>query len=191
MIKNQIEDFRPISEKFNSIYRGVVKDIDDPLQSGRVRVRIFGIHTDITTKTVDEGIPDSELPWAQPALPIIGGAYSGKGFWGIPAVGSHVFIFFESGNHMQPRYFASVPGQGDWPTTSYPDLIRLKANGDQIIEFDGEGNIDITIPSDENATISGSTNITISGDANITIDGNCVIECSGNITVKGSTILLN
>ncbi|MFW6377495.1 MAG: hypothetical protein ACOCZ5_02500 [bacterium] len=42
------------------------------------------------------------------------GGVSGFGSWSVPLQGSHVFLFFENGNHLQPRYFASAPGK---PTT--------------------------------------------------------------------------
>lgn len=218
MIKNQIEDFKPLEVKLTGIYRGVVESVDDPLQSGRVRIRIFGLHTDRTIKTTTEGVPETELLWAEPALPILEGAASGKGLWGVPAVDSHVFVFFENGNHMQPRYFASVPGQGDWPTTSYPYLTKLETSGGQIIEFDNtegsetvriyhpkgtyikidkDGNIMIssvgneekTVSGNETKTISGNSDITISGNATITVNGSLTVTAAGNMEVSSSGTL--
>jgi len=43
---------------------GVVEDIQDPLQMGRARVRVFGQHTD----NLDQ-LPTSGLPWAIPIMP--------------------------------------------------------------------------------------------------------------------------
>jgi len=110
MIKNPLSDTRPESEKMYGFFRGVVEDNNDPEKAGRVRVRIFGIHTSQLRKTIDEGIPASELPWAEPCLPIVEGSISGFGIWGVPLQGSHVMIFFEANNVSQPRYFASMPG---------------------------------------------------------------------------------
>ena len=39
---------------------GVVEDINDPLESGRVRVRVFGVHSEKKTE-----VPTEALPWAQ------------------------------------------------------------------------------------------------------------------------------
>lgn len=48
---------------FEGNYRAIVEDTEDPLKAGRVRVRIFGIHSP------DEKItPVSSLPWAEAAL---------------------------------------------------------------------------------------------------------------------------
>lgn len=43
------------------MYRGLVEDNDDPLDAGRVKVRVFGVSD-------DPAILTSQLPWAEPAL---------------------------------------------------------------------------------------------------------------------------
>lgn len=43
------------------MYRGLVEDNDDPLDAGRVKVRVFGVSD-------DPSILVSQLPWAEPAL---------------------------------------------------------------------------------------------------------------------------
>lgn len=108
MSKNKIEDVIP-SNAFNGIYRGVVEDNNDPLKHGRCRVRIFGIHT--SEKNPDpntgEGIATDQLIWAEPAGPLTGsGGNTGFGLFCTPLPGTQVFLFFECGNFLQPRYFA-------------------------------------------------------------------------------------
>lgn len=109
MIKNAPSDLQE-SDKLFGFYRGVVEDNNDPQKAGRVRARVFGLHTEKKSKVETEGIPTEELPWAEPCLPITEGSISGFGAWGIPLQGSHVMLFFENGNIFQPRYFASMPG---------------------------------------------------------------------------------
>lgn len=108
--RRQVEDIKPLQQTVDGIYRGVVEDNEDPLKCGRCRVRVFGIHTEQIKKDLYEGIPTNELPWSEPALGISEGSVSGFGLWSVPLQGSHVFVFFEGGHIMQPRYFASVPG---------------------------------------------------------------------------------
>ncbi len=108
MIKNKPQDFLPQSEKYNGIYRGVIENNKDPREMGRCQIRIFGMHSD----DIDE-VPTEYLPWAEPALGLFEGSVTGYGAWTIPLQGSHVFLFFENGSHLQPRYFASVPGKPD------------------------------------------------------------------------------
>jgi len=122
MIKNPLSDSKSENEKMYGFYRGVVEDNNDPEKAGRVRVRIFGIHTSQLRKTVNEGIPVNELPWAEPCLPIVEGSISGFGIWGIPLQGSHVMVFFEANNLAQPRYFASMPGIPESKFSLEPDL---------------------------------------------------------------------
>lgn len=97
--------------KLYGFFRGIVESNEDPEKRGRVRVRIWGLHTDKKTKTLTDGIPTEELPWAEPALPIMEGGISGFGMFGVPVQGSHVMIFFENGHLSRPIYFASLPGK--------------------------------------------------------------------------------
>lgn len=93
-------------QEFPHIYRGVVEDNLDPLQSGRVRLRIIGIHSDNSSQ-----VPTDTLPWAIPATSIgfDGGGLRNIGHFKVPDIGSHLFIFFESGDHNFPVYFAGAP----------------------------------------------------------------------------------
>jgi len=55
-----------------SWFTGVVEDILDPLQMGRVRVRCFGYHTANKTEIATE-----DLPWASVMTPIHSASMSG------------------------------------------------------------------------------------------------------------------
>jgi hypothetical protein len=59
-MKNKIDDYNLVSN-FNGIYRGVVEDNNDPNQTMRCRIRIFGLHTSKFEKVDGEGIPTDEL----------------------------------------------------------------------------------------------------------------------------------
>jgi len=100
----------PSSGTLQGIYRGVVEDNKDPDKRGRCRIRVYGLHTPVKTVSETEGIPTSALPWAEPALSLFEGSISGFGLFSVPVQGSHIYLFFESGNINQPRYFASAPG---------------------------------------------------------------------------------
>lgn len=109
MLKNPPSDIQIEADKLTGFWRGVVEQVDDPLKTQRVRVRIFGLHTPKTVKTETEGIPTDELPWAEPCMPIHEGSVSGYGTWSVPLQGSQVMLFFENGNPLRPMYFASLP----------------------------------------------------------------------------------
>lgn len=117
MLKNEPINIKKSDGKLYGIYRAVVVNNDDSDEwnefeggTGRVRVRIWGINTSKKNKDDKEGIPDDELLWAEPAYPVIEGSLTDFGVWSVPINGTHVFIFFENGDPMQPRYFACAPG---------------------------------------------------------------------------------
>ncbi|HET8688098.1 MAG TPA: hypothetical protein VFM18_15795, partial [Methanosarcina sp.] len=56
------------------IYDAVVEDVNDPLKLGRVRVRVFGLHTDNTSM-----IPTEDLAWGRVLMPTTSPAMSGLG----------------------------------------------------------------------------------------------------------------
>ena len=103
------------------MYRAVCEFNEDSEKRGRIKARIWGLHTDKKTKSVTEGIPTMELPWCEPCLPIMEGGISGFGIFGVPLPGAHLMVFFEAGNLDQPRYFASLP--------SFPTIKADKTKG--------------------------------------------------------------
>jgi uncharacterized protein involved in type VI secretion and phage assembly len=72
---------------FYGKYRGVVTDISDPLQTGRVRARVPDV------------MGEEETGWAMPAMPFGG---DGMGFFALPKVGAGVWIEFEHGDPDYP-----------------------------------------------------------------------------------------
>ena len=84
---------------------GEVKSVDDPLELGRLQVRINGIHSD---SQLD--IPDAKLPWAQPMVPITEGGTRGIGNNLGIKVGALVFGVFMYGENSQlPFIMGSMP----------------------------------------------------------------------------------
>jgi hypothetical protein len=76
---------------------GVVEDINDPVQLGRVRVRCYGWHTDDKAE-----IPTEQLPWAIPVNPVTGASASGVGEMPTGLMqGSWVIGFFIDGERGQ------------------------------------------------------------------------------------------
>ena len=81
---------------------GVVENIDDPLKNGRVKVRIFGWHTEDLIK-----LPTAVLPWATVTQ-------SSTGTFTAPVPGDFVNGYFADGRSAQNPYVLSVlPGVRD------------------------------------------------------------------------------
>jgi len=85
---------------------GVVQSTDDPIEQGRLRVRIYGIHS-----ASEADIPNIALPWAQVVAPVTQGGTSGINGTpvGIQAY-AQVFGIFLDGKHSQlPLVLGSIP----------------------------------------------------------------------------------
>ena len=76
-----------MSAPFYGKYRGVVSDVHDPLQIGRVRA------------TVPDVLGDQESGWAMPCAPFGGDQV---GFFALPTAGAGVWIEFEHGDPDRP-----------------------------------------------------------------------------------------
>jgi len=82
---------------------GRVISINDPLEMGRVRVRIVGIHD-------NSEIRDGDLPWAQVVVPVTEGGSSGLGASTGIKEQAQVFGVFLDGVHSQlPLVVGSMP----------------------------------------------------------------------------------
>jgi len=118
-------------------FLGVVEDRMDPEKMGRVRVRIYGYHSD---SKVD--VPTEDLPWAIPIQPINSAALSGIGIAPVgPMPGTWVIGFFLDGNDMQqPAIFGTIGSKA--PTVAFKQVEEVKEveNTRTSNVVDGSGN---------------------------------------------------
>jgi uncharacterized protein involved in type VI secretion and phage assembly len=139
-------------------YRGLVVDVTDPEQLGRIRAR------------VPELLQDLETGWALPAAPYAG---DGVGAWTIPPVGAGVWIEFEAGDVSRPIWCGCWWDVGQRPAgqqgnKATPSLKIIRSELGLLVSLDDDGQT-ISV-SDEN----GSNILTIE-------------IRKGQITVKGAT----
>ena len=115
---------------------GICECTSDPLHLGRVRVRIYGIHSD----NVDE-VPEAKLPWATTMVPTTEDGVSGLGRNTNLKPGAMVFGMFTDGNlSQQPVVLGSLPRiesldteqetskNNDAPQVSTKDVPNTKPN---------------------------------------------------------------
>jgi hypothetical protein len=90
-----------------NLFFGIVEDIKDPRELGRVRVRVHGIHTH--DKVL---IPVEGLPWATVMQPTTSAANSGIGTTPRLTNGSLVVVMFADQHEMQfPIILGSLPSE--------------------------------------------------------------------------------
>ena len=81
-------------------YGGIVEQVADPEQLGRVKVRVpyvYGAAPDTTGY-----IGTNDIPWALPAGMPAGGSSRSGGFSHLPEIGDHVFVRFLDGEPEKP-----------------------------------------------------------------------------------------
>lgn len=137
---------------------GTVVNNQDPMQAGRVQVRIVGIHSNSVTQ-----IPQFALPWAQVMMPGTEGGISGIG-QSIPGLqpGAQVFGIFIDGNQSQiPFIFGSIPKE------EYPSVIQRGPNSIEGSNSDVYENNDTSGgTTDQSSVSSGRGSVNLSGNSN-------------------------
>ena len=93
------------------IYLGICEDNNDSeLKLGRIKVRIFGKHTEIKAGSEDYKLLSvDDLPWALPAYPINTQSIDGMSDFQVPANGSNVLVAYLDKEEQVPVYFGTVP----------------------------------------------------------------------------------
>lgn len=194
-------------------FLGKVENVtDDPLQIGRVRVKIFGVYDEIE---------EPDLPWAQVVIPVTQAVHESKGQYLGMLVGTHVFGIFLDGKDSQlPLVLGSLPKKDDnnqRATENYPHnkiyqteqghfkeyddtpentRIREQHMSGTYTEMEHDGSMRTEVQKDQYIRVKGDATITVgSGDknnkANLTIIGDCNITVTGNATIGGTNVSVN
>lgn len=92
----------------HSLWYGVVTDVNDPDQEGRVRVRIHGLYDDTTN------IPDDHLPWVKPCQDITSAGHNKIGKLPVGVIkGTTVGGYFLDGDKQYPVFHHVIAKAGD------------------------------------------------------------------------------
>lgn len=188
---------------FNGFYRGEVVDTNDPLRAGRVRVRVFSVFDDLSAGTI---------PWAIMADPFMGGQAGFGGFF-VPDIGSHVWVFFETGDPEQPVYFAGAPARPHGPPekdTNYPlnhvyktrtghlieindgaGIIHIMHSSGTEVTIDAGGNVEENVVGNVVRNVQGNVTEVIQGNYQRNVSGNTTEATSGDVAISGARIDMN
>ena len=187
-------------------FLGRVVDVEnDPLQIGRVRVKIFGVYDGVEK--------DQDLPWAQIVVPTITGVHEGTGRYLGMLVGTHVFGIFLDGKDSQlPLVLGALPKKDDnnqRATENYPHnkiyqteqghfkeyddtpdntRIREQHRSGTYVEMKHDGGMRTEVQKDQYIRVKGDVTIIGDQDATITIEGNCKINVAGDATISGKNV---
>ena len=152
----------------NRWFVGTVINIQDPLQLGRVRVRIFGVHSENTTD-IEEG----DLPWASVVVPITEGGTSGIGTnIGIKPQAQVYGIFMDGKNSQLPLVLGSIPKyERSLDGRIYDSTIPKEIQHDNLV--DARTTVKNTKTSSEidSSFLTGSTNIEKAFNFLISVEG--------------------
>ena len=167
----------------------IVKDNNDPLGMGRVRVQFLW-----------QAKRNEMTPWIRVVQPYTGG---GKGFYFIPEVGEEVLVDFEGGNAERPfvlgAHYNGEAKSGYSPTTKAihtqsgtkillndaDGSVRIEDPSGNIYAMDGKGNIKVQAP--KNITFVAGENISLRATASIDIDaGVDISETAGAMINKNA-----
>jgi hypothetical protein len=146
MIPDRYQDYYGDQTRW---FIGRVVNINDPKELGRIKVRIYGVHT-----SGESEIKDEDLPWAQVVAPITEGGVKGLGgILGIKVDAQAFGIFLDGKNSQLPLVLGSIPKYEDYAlggkTTnllatdfaedhpSYKDRVEGRLDGDDEVVIYG------------------------------------------------------
>jgi len=147
-------------------YRGLVKDVDDPLKIGRI------------TATVPEVFGEEESPWALPAVPFAGKKH---GLVLLPEVDDGVWIEFEAGDISRPIWTGCW-----WASDELDDVSKTQtrslvtSKGHKLVLDDDEGEIRLLHSKGAEVKLTGD-------DITLTIGGTEIKLTKDDMTLKGGS----
>lgn len=190
--------------KVDPIVVGVVKDLDDPLKLGRVRVAFPHLENQLSD-------------WARIASPMAG---PDRGFLFRPEPEDEVLVAFLQGDPTQAYILGGLWNTEDVPPegggTKDNHLRTFRSRSGHVLRFDDTGGsekieliasgekqrivIDVAGPSISIETDDGDINVKAEAadvvieakSGNVTVDAEEIaIEASGTVTVKGASVEIN
>ena len=201
------------------LYRGVVEENVDPEKIGRVKVRIYGLHTENVTGF--NSVLTKDLPWAQVMGGNQFGLIGGVGISSVLRQGTWVWVILEEENPNKPIVIGTVLGKNNNPSgdsfvdpdgnhpsrtdrsdlhplldDKYPTIATLETESGHLIELDdtsGDERIKVTHRTGTYVQIDkdGNMNVNVVGNLQYDVAGTTTINSGGNYTVVAPRIDLN
>lgn len=171
------------------LYTGIVESNADPLQCGRVQVRIKELHSDV--KSGFEAVKTSDLPWSEVLGSNDFGLVNGIGCSSILRVGTQVWLVLDHDDPNFPIVIGVRKGAGDINSgakRSYTNIaffetasghklelsdaggaavVKLTHNTGSYIEIANDGTINVNSVNNLNFNTTSDTNFTSGGNFKI------------------------
>lgn len=119
--------------QFFGKYRGTVENNLDPMQQGRVQVKVPAV------------LGDGRLSWAMPCAPFAGPSV---GFFALPPTGASVWVEFEGGDPDYPIWTGCFWGPGEvpaLPAIAAMKVLKTDAVTVKISDLPGAGGLTIEV----------------------------------------------
>lgn len=198
------ERYHPASSvgyKQFGVFEGRVEKVDDPLKMGRMKVRVHQIHA------LKGQTPTKALPWAMPAF-----TYPIQ--WGVPPIGTRVYVAFVNGVidnpvvlgicHSYRDGVSSAPLEGQFSDDKPTNYVLKTPNG-KTIELNDHPNTPYIKVKDEHGNyvlidlttdtltvnILKDANVIVGRNANVHADGTITITANSTVTIVGSVVSIN
>lgn len=187
-MQSSVKDFL-VDNVRDAQYCGIVVDVEDPLNLGRVKVEVYGFF---------EGLEVALIPWATPGNGYSGGSNSGSGSFSVPKLGSVVNVQFDNGNIYCPTYSCQQRISDE-----LKEEVGVDRGAHSII-YDTDNAVKVYFTSGKGLMIDyGESVINIKPDNSILItnpngdkvdltnDGNITVETSTKVTVKAPDVIID
>jgi|307.fasta_scaffold209411_3 uncharacterized protein involved in type VI secretion and phage assembly len=156
--------------RFYGKYRGIVTDVGDPDQLGRIKAN------------VPEVLGDEESPWALPCVPFAG---KDHGVVWLPEAGDGVWIEFEAGDPARPLWCGGWWGDGDLSDVANAKVRAFVTSaGHKIVIDDDQNLIHLEHASGGTVDISDSDITLQSGSGKVVLDASGVSVNDGALMVS-------
>jgi uncharacterized protein involved in type VI secretion and phage assembly len=160
-----------VHSRFHGKYRGIVTDVQDPENRGRIRAKVPFVYGD-----------EVASDWAVPVVPFAG---KDHGLFLLPELDDLVWIEFENGNIERPLWTGCSWKKDDLPDPKGPQQrVLTSANGLQIILDDSAKTLQLKHPGGAEITLSDSSISLKLGSGKIEISSSGVSVNDGALEVQ-------
>lgn len=208
LLKNKLDKTPVKTNKYDSPYKGIVVDNDDPKKLGRVKCTIEGIFDNIDTES---------LPWIAPWNPSGLGGGDNLSFFSVPNIDSELIIefpyknpyaifytgYWQSEKTHQTLFDENYPKRYGWVDEldnywfvdreeehikfHHSSGTRIEIFKDGNVQIETQDKVEIDIHGDCTAQIDGDLSCQVDQNTNISTDGNTKISSKGWIELSSNT----